>query len=586
MNRAAAALVLMLSTSPEAAPPSSWTENHTREILEKTQTIRLDTDLSPLTAGERAALAKLLEVGAIFQDLYEESRHPKALELRKKLDAQKTPLAGQQRTLYRLFQGPIANTLQNERMPFLPTDPVVPGKNVYPWGITKAQVQAVLEKHPDLQASLLAPRTVVRRADAASLKQDLGTLERHPVIAGLHPGLSETLRALAKKPDPALLYAVPYAVAYAPRMVKAHGLLWEAAQAVEAEDAEFAGYLRNRARDLLSNDYESGDASWVRGRFRRLNAQIGSYEVYDDELFGAKTFYSLSVLIRDDAATAKLEKGLQGLQALEDSLPYTPHKTVSSDIPVGVYNVVADFAQARSTNTATILPNEPLHARRYGRTILLRSNIMKNPNLFSNGRTVWEAVVAEPFRTHLGPSGGFNRTLWHEVGHYLGVDQDVKGRSVNSDALEENSSALEEMKSDLVSLYIGKQLRERGFYDDTTLRELYASGILRVLQVVRPRRDQPYQTMQLMQLNYFLDQGLLELRPDGLHIHYEKYPQVVGSLLREVLAIQRAGDKPASDRFIERYTRWDETIHGALAARMRAQQKYRYTLVNYSALGE
>jgi hypothetical protein len=586
MNRAAAALVLMLSTSPEAAPPSAWTENHTREILEKTQTLRLDTDVSALSAGERAALAKLLEVGAIFQDLYEESRHPKALELRKQLDAQKTPLAGQQRTLYRLFQGPIANTLQNERLPFLPTDPTVPGKNVYPWGITKAQVQAVLEKRPDLQASLLAPRTVVRRADAASLKLDLAALERHPVIAGLHPGLSESLRALAKKPDPALLYAVPYAVAYAPRMVKAHGLLWEAAQAVEAEDAEFAGYLRNRARDLLSNDYESGDASWVRGRFRRLNAQIGSYEVYDDELFGAKTFYSLSVLIRDDAATAKLEKGLQGLQALEDSLPYTPHKTVSTDIPVGVYNVVADFAQARSTNTATILPNEPLHARRYGRTILLRANIMTNPNLFSNGRTVWEAVVAEPFRGHLGPSGGFNRTLWHEVGHSLGVDQDVKGRSVNSDALEENSSALEEMKSDLVSLYLGPQLRERGFYDDTTLRELYASGILRVLQVVRPRRDQPYQTMQLMQLNYFLDQGLLELRPDGLHIHYAKYPEVVGGLLREVLALQRAGDKPASDRFIERYTRWDEAVHGAIAARMRAQQKYRYTLVNYSALGE
>ncbi|WP_232293915.1 hypothetical protein [Stigmatella aurantiaca] len=53
-----------------------------------------------------------------------------------------------------------------------------------------------------------------------------------------------------------------------------------------------------------------------------------------------------------------------------------------------------------------------------------------------------------------------------------------------------------------------------------------------------------------------------------------------------MLAIQRAGDKPASDRFIEKYTRWEEAVHGVLAARMRAQQKYRYTLVRYSALGE
>src|SRR5688500_20332275 len=38
-------------------------------------------------------------------------------------------------TLYRLFQGPIATTLDNKREPFLPVDSLKPGKNVYPWGI-------------------------------------------------------------------------------------------------------------------------------------------------------------------------------------------------------------------------------------------------------------------------------------------------------------------------------------------------------------------------------------------------------------------------------------------------------------------
>ena len=79
---------------------------------------------------------------------------------------------------------------------------------------------------------------------------------------------------------------------------------------------------------------------------------------------------------------------------------------------------------------------------------------------------------------------------------------------------------------------------------------------------------------------------MLESRPDGLYIRYEKYHDVVGKLLREVLAIQRAGDKAASDRFIEKYTRWDENLHGALAAKMRAQAKYRYTFEKYAALGE
>ncbi|WP_224249314.1 NUDIX hydrolase [Hyalangium gracile] len=577
-------LMATVTTAPSDTP--TWTDHQAQEVLAKTQTIRLTPDLSGLTPGERTAVARLLEVGKLFQDIYEDSRHRQALELRKRLEGQKTPLAEQQRTFYRLFQGPIANTLENHRIPFLAADPVVPGMNVYPWGITKEQVQQVLQRHPQLRASILDQRTVVRRADAALLRKDLDTLKRYPVIDGLHPGLGDRLRALAAKPDPAMLYAVPYAVAYAPQMTKAHGLIWEAASAVEGVDPEFAGYLRNRARDLLANDYESGDASWVRGRFQRLNAQIGAYEVYDDDLFGVKAFYSLSLLIRDDAATARLEKALQGLQAFENSLPYEPHKTVSSDIPVGVYQIIADFAQARGINTATILPNDPLHARRYGRTILLRENIMKHPDLFANGRASWDAVMAEPYRGHLGLSGNFNRTLWHEVGHYLGVDRDVKGRAVNSNALEENSSIFEEMKSDLVSLYLGKALRERLFYDDTTLRELYASGIQRVLQIVRPRRDQSYQMMQLMQMNYFLENGLLEPRSDGLHIRYDKYHDVVGKLLREVLAIQRAGDKAASDRFIEKYTRWDESLHGALAAKMRAQAKYRFTLVKYGALGE
>jgi len=81
-------------------------------------------------------------------------------------------------------------------------------------------------------------------------------------------------------------YDAPYSIAYADQLIKSHGLLNEAADALQKDDEEFARFLRNRARDLLTDDYESGDAAWVTGRFKNLNAQIGSYETYDDELFG------------------------------------------------------------------------------------------------------------------------------------------------------------------------------------------------------------------------------------------------------------------------------------------------------------
>ncbi|HEX7174168.1 MAG TPA: hypothetical protein VF240_02625 [Pyrinomonadaceae bacterium] len=564
-----------------------WPEARSREILEKTQTVRLAPDLSHLSEGERRAVAKLLEAGKIFQSLYEEQRHERALSAERDLQRRTGPDAQNLLTLYRLYQGPIATTLENKREPFLPVEMTPPGQNVYPWNITKEETDAFLAAHPERRDALLDLRTVVRRATAESLRRDLSELRQHPALSTLHPGLQAELQKMSARPDPKMLYAVPYSVAYADQTVRAHALLNEAADAVQKDDEEFARYLRNRARDLLSDDYESGDASWITGRFKNLNAQIGAYEVYDDALYGVKTFYAFSLLATRRAETEALRKAMSGIQALEDSLPYEHHKKVREDIPVGVYDVIADFGQARGGNTATILPNENYLARRYGRTILLRANIMRNPDIFQGAGNAWEAAVAPAHKDDLTSEGGFYRTLWHEVGHYLGVDATKTGRDLDT-ALQDASSLLEEMKADLVALYVAEALRKQNYYTDAQLRSVYAGGVSRVLQNNRPRREQPYNTMQLMQWNFFLEQGLLSFDPQTkkLRIDYGKYHDVVGKLLRKVLEVQREGDRAAADAFIDRYAKWDDSLHGAVAAGIRAQQRYRFRIFKYAALGE
>jgi hypothetical protein len=566
----------------QALPSGYWPVEKSQPIIDKTQTITLSPDLSKLSDGERKAVAKLIEVGRIFQKLYEEQRHPQALAAYRALEqldkrTGSTPATQNLLTLYRLFQGPIATTLENKREPFLPVESTKPGKNVYPWGITKEAMDQRRWAH------LLDLRTVVR--SQKDLTADVATLKKYPVLQTLHPKLLEQLSVA--KPDVDFLYAVPYSVAYADDLMKAYGLLREAADAVEKDDEEFARFLRNRARDLLSNDYESGDASWVTGRFKNLNAQIGSYETYDDELFGVKTFFSFCLLQSRQQETTALRQAMKGLQALEDSLPYKNHKKVREDIPVGVYDVVADFGQSRGGNTATILPNESYLARRYGRIILLRANIMRDTNIFEGTSRSFAAAVGEEQAKALTPDGNFYRTLWHEVGHYLGVDRAQDGRELD-EALQDNANAMEEMKADLVSLFVAEALHKQGYYTDAQLRSVYAGGILRVLQNNRPRRDQPYNTMQLMQWNFFLENGLLNFDPatKTLRINYEKYHEVVGKMLEKTLAVQYAGDKAASDRYIDQYTKWDENLHGVIAANIRAQQRYRFRLFKYAALGE
>ena len=564
----------------QALPTGYWPVEKSQPIIDKTQTITLAPDLSKLSDGERKAVARLLEVGRIFQKLYEEQRHPQALSAYRALEeldkrTGSTPATQNLLMLYRLNQGPIATTLENKREPFLPVDPTKPGKNVYPWGITKEAIGQ--------RADLLDLRTVVR--SQKNLAEDVAALKKYPVLQTLHPKLLNQLAV--PRPGVDFLYAVPYSVAYADDLMKAYGLLLEAADAVEKDDDEFARFLRNRARDLLSNDYESGDASWVTGHFKNLNAQIGSYETYDDELFGVKTFFSFCLFLNRQQETTALRQAMKGLQALEDSLPYKNHKKVREDIPVGVYDVVADFGQSRGGNTATILPNESYLARRYGRTILLRANIMREPNIFEGTSRAFAAAVGEEEAKALTPDGNFYRTLWHEVGHYLGVDRTADGRDLD-EALQDNSNAMEEMKADLVSLFVADALHKQGYYTDAQLRSVYAGGVLRVLQNNRPRRDQPYNTMQLMQWNFFLENGLLSFDQSTktLRINYDKYHEVVGKMLEKTLAVQYAGDKAASDQYIDQYTKWDENLHGVVAANIRAQQRYRFRIFKYAALGE
>lgn len=596
-------LLMTLVLLTQTLPAGYWPLEKSQPLIDKTQTIRLSGDLSKLSDGERKAVAKLIEVGQIFQKLYEEQRHPEALSSYQalvQLDKQtgSTPATQNLLTLYRLFQGPIATTLENKREPFLPVDGTKPGKNMYPWGITKEQIDKALglsSGQADKRDKVMDLRTVVRAANAKNLQADIATLNKYPALETLHPGLLSDLLKISADPQRIVsstqpsndVYAVPYAVAYADDLMKAYKLLNEAADAVAKDDEEFARYLRNRARDLLSNDYESGDASWVTGHFKNLNAQIGSYETYDDELYGVKTFFAFCIFQTRQAETTALRQAMKGLQTLEDTLPYQNHKKVREDIPVGVYDVVADFGQSRGGNTATILPNESYLARRYGRTILLRANIMRDPNIFEATEKTLAAAIGEQQAKELTPDGNFYRTLWHEVGHYLGVDRTKDGRELD-DALQDNANAMEEMKADLVSLFVAEALHKQGYYTDAQLRSVYAGGILRVLQNNRPRRDQPYNTMQLMQWNFFLENGLLSFDPATklITVHYEKYHDVVGKMLEKTLAVQYAGDKAASDQYIDQYTKWDDNLHGVIAANIRAQQRYRFRVFKYAALGE
>lgn len=571
-------------------PRGYWSLDQAREVLDKTRNITLAPDLTSLTPAEKAAIAKLIEAGMIFNRLYEDSIHPQALA---SLAALKKMHKGGEHTqalldIYYQSKGPVTTNLDNQRVAVLPVKEEQAGKNVYPQDMTNEVMDAFLAKRPDLAAGILNVRTVVRESSAENLDRDLDMLDQYAVLDMLHPGLRERLEVLQSGEDSAPWYALPYSVHWAPDIIKAYGLIHAAADDVRNEDPDLAAYLSLRARDLLTDNYEAGDASWVRGRFKHLNAQIGSYEVYADSLYGVKSFWSMNVLLRDVEKSNELSAALGGLQAIQDSLPVGTDRKIQQDIPVGVYNIIADFGQSRGGNTASILPNESAHTRKYGRTILLRYNIMANPKLFEGRQESFKAAVKADFANDLTLDGPFYRTLWHEVGHYLGVDQTLDERDLN-EALTPWGSHYEELKADLVSGFISAHWHDSGVMSDEIYRSVQAASVLRVLQKSQPRtREQPYQAMQLMQMNYFLKHGLLSFDDADakLTIHYDRYRDVIASMLEEVLKIQQKGNSRLATQFINDYITWTPGLHEKLAQNLRDASTYRYLMVRYKALDD
>jgi len=347
-------------------------------------------------------------------------------------------------------------------------------------------------------------------------------------------------------------------------------------------DADLADYLEQRARDLLSNDYEAGDAAWVSGRFQRLNAEVGAYETYDDHLLGQKAFFATSILVRNPAASDELAAAIARLSEFESALPGGPYERVRAEIPIGIYDVVADYGQARGGNTASILPNEAHITRKYGRTILIRRNMLENETRLDSAQRRFQAVVAESQAHDLGGRGNFDRTVWHEVGHYLGPKTTSSGEVV-TEALGAWHNHIEEMKADLVSLWLMPRLVELGVIDDERRRAAYAAGILRVLVTSEPPRSSPYRTMQVMQQNWYLEHGVLRFEEGRLHIDYEAYRAAVEAMLTAVLQIQRAGDAAAAEAFITRWAIWDDAVQGAIG-RSTDGVAPRYWIPNYASL--
>ena len=122
--------------------------------LAKWKTVEMPYDPAGLDVRQRKVVEKLAEAARFIEAAYWQQSDPKGLELYRS-----TKDAALRRLLY--INGCRFDLIDNNQ-PFTGSAPIPPGRNLYPEGLTRAQIEAYVQAHPSEKDAIYSPYTVLR----------------------------------------------------------------------------------------------------------------------------------------------------------------------------------------------------------------------------------------------------------------------------------------------------------------------------------------------------------------------------------------------------------------------------------------
>ncbi|HEV2800927.1 MAG TPA: hypothetical protein VGW12_10545 [Pyrinomonadaceae bacterium] len=483
----------------------------------------LTADTSRLSAGDRRALAKIIEAAKLLDPLYLQQVWSGNPALKRRLEADRTPLGRARLHYFRINAGPWSRLDGNE--PFIEGVPRQKPHhaNYYPDDMTKEEFNAWVETlSPEEKARATGFFHVIRRTTPTGLK------------------------------------TVPYSVEYRGFLEPAARLLREAAALTT--NATLRTFLTKRADAFLSDDYYESDVAWM-DLDAPIDVTIGPYETYEDELFNYKAAFESYVTLRDEAETAKLARFSQYLQELEDNLPIEAryrNPKLGAASPIRVVNQVFSSGEGnRGVQTAAFnLPNDERVVREKGSKRVMLKNVQEakfNKTLVPISRVVLtpaaqRALSFDSFFTHI---------LAHELMHGLGPHNiEVGGQQTTVRMqLKELYSAIEEAKADITGLWALQYLMDKGVVERSMERSLYTTYLASCFRSVRFGITEAHGKGIAVQFNYLTDEGAIKFdqRTGTFRIDEARIKPAVTKLAREILTLQAEGSYTKAKAMLDRY---------------------------------
>ena len=345
-----------------------------------------------------------------------------------------------------------------------------------------------------------------------------------------------------------------YHEAYSCELHEASGLLKEAAAL--AEDPGLKKYLELRAEALVSDNYQPSDFAWMEMQNTNIDFVVGAIENYEDALFGYKAAYESFILLKDVEWSKKLEKFSAMLPDLQKGLPVDDE--YKKDVPgskadMNAYDVIyyAGDCNAGSKTIAINLPNdEEVHVK-YGSRKLQLKNAMK-AKFDKILLPISELLIDPDQRKYVTFTAFFENTMFHEVGHAMGIKNTLNGKGTAREALKEQYSAIEEGKADIMGLYLVTKLYEMGELTEGEVMDNYVTFFAGIFRSSRFGAASSHGKANMMRFNYFKEQEVFTINEDGTYtVNFEKMQIAMVSLMQKILLIQGNGDYEAAKAWVE-----------------------------------
>ena len=355
-----------------------------------------------------------------------------------------------------------------------------------------------------------------------------------------------SLYTLIRRDENGSLKSVWYHEAYFCELHKAAELLQKAAAL--AEEPGLKKYLELRADALVTDNYQPSDFAWMEMQNTNIDFVVGAIENYEDALFGYKAAYESFILLKDifSVMLPGLQKGLPVKDEYKQDVP-------GSKADMNAYDVIfyAGDCNAGSKTIAINLPNdEEVHVK-YGSRKLQLKNAMQ-AKFDKILMPISELLIDPSQRQHVTFTAFFENTMFHEVGHAMGIKNTLNGKGTAREALKEQYSAIEEGKADIMGLYLVTRLYEMGELTEGEVMDNYITFFAGIFRSSRFGAASSHGKANMMRFNYFEEHQAFTRNEDGTYtVNFDKMQEAMISLMQKIIYMQGDGDYDAAKAWVE-----------------------------------